>query len=238
VKTGSVHPNDSAILAQSGLNLQAVFELSALPADLLAVIAAAQTVDDCHQLLLFAHGGQDLWHALAGAACMNGEHPVDCFSVDTVARYFAEENPASRYQLLYPQQPCILPLQQLGKLAGWHHASPFRIGVNARWGSWFAYRAVVIADTMFAPTLPMPAASPCESCMERPCLTVCPVALPVGVIPLQTCMGERLKPGSHCAMSCLARIACPVMAEERYDPDQIAYHYGCSLESIRGYSGA
>ncbi|PIW50262.1 MAG: hypothetical protein COW18_03920 [Zetaproteobacteria bacterium CG12_big_fil_rev_8_21_14_0_65_54_13] len=235
MKTDGVHPNDSAILAHHGLNLQAVFDLCALPADLLAAIDTEQPVAGYRQLLLFAHGGRDLWQAIADSGDLTGEHPIDRFSVDTVSRYFDEENPASRYRLLYPLQPGTLPLQQLGKLAGWHHASPFRIGVNARWGSWFAYRAAVLADTAFTPTLVMDGASPCDSCMEKPCIAACPVVSSAGEIPLQACMDERLKPGSRCAMSCLARTACPVMAVARYEPEQIAYHYGRSLETIGNY---
>jgi len=230
-----MHPNDSAILAENGLLLQAVFNLAGLPADMRAAIEAVETTEGYRQLLVFGHGGHRMWQALAGSKWKGDEHPIDRFSADVVARFFAEENRTSRYTLLFPQQPGVIPLQQLGKLAGWHHASPFRIGVNARWGSWFAYRAVVLADTSFTPTAPMSEPSPCESCPDKPCLSACPVASVDGLIKLDACMDERLQASSPCAVTCLARLACPVKAMERYSEEQIAYHYGRSLETIRRY---
>jgi len=231
-----VHPNDSAILAENGLGLQAVFNLVDLPPDMLAAIEAVETTEGYRQLLVFGHGGRRMWQALAGSKWKGDEHPIDRFSTDVVARFFAEENRGNRYTLLFPQQPGVIPLQQLGKLAGWHHASPFRIGVNARWGSWFAYRAVALADTSFAATKPMPDASPCESCIDKSCLAACPAASVDGDIELDACMNERLQDGSRCAGTCLARLACPVKAEQRYSQEQIAYHYGRSLETIRSYA--
>ncbi|WP_167631078.1 hypothetical protein [Mariprofundus ferrooxydans] len=233
-----VDPGESSILAESGLNMQAVFNLSELAPEMRAAIDAVAATTGYRQLLLFAHGGRRMWQAVAGAGYLSGEHPIDRFSVDTVTRYFDEENPVSRYQLLYPQQPGHLPLQQLGKLAGWHHASPFRIGVNGRWGSWFAYRAVVLADTIFTPTLAMDDPSPCLHCPEKVCLSACPVVSAGSEIPLDACMDERLKWGSLCAGSCLARTACPVMRGECYDDEQIAYHYGLSLVTVRKHREA
>ena len=236
-KAQGVHPLDSAILAESGLNQQAVFNLRDIPTDILAAIEAVETTDGYRQLLLFGHGGPRMWQALAGSAFKRDEHPVDHFSMDVVARFFTEENPTNRYKLVFPQQAGVIPLQRLGQLAGWHHDSPLRIGVNARWGSWFAYRAVALADTSFAATPSLIEPSPCASCMDKPCITACPVASKDGDIKLDACMDERLRAGSPCAKTCLARLACPVMADERYSQEQIAYHYGRSLETIRRYRG-
>jgi len=229
-----VHPNDSNILADSGFNLLAVFDLDTLPLTIRQSIKAIAPEADYRQLLLFGHGGRRMWQALAASAGITGENPLDDFSVDVVARYFSDENPANRYRLIYPQHPGMLPLQQLGRLAGWHHDSPFRIGVNDRWGSWFAYRAVALADTAFVPSLPMVDASPCEACVSKPCISACPVVSGNEIL-LDNCLDERLGDGSSCARSCLARMACPVKTEHRYGPEQMAYHYDCSLVTIRRY---
>lgn len=230
-----VHPNDSTILAENGLNLQAVFDLASLPDSMRQAIEQTdEAAADYRQLLLFGHGGQRMWQALSTCSGLSGEHPIDTFSAEVVNRYFVEENPDNQYVLLYPGHQRVLPLQQLGQLAGWHHASPFRIGVNAQWGSWFAYRAVVLADTSFTPTAPMADPSPCESCKNKLCLAACPVASGKE-IQLDACMDERLKEGTLCGFRCLARIACPVKPECRYEPEQITYHYGQSLMTIRRY---
>ncbi|MDX8405124.1 MAG: hypothetical protein R8K50_03140 [Mariprofundus sp.] len=158
-----VDPKDSAILADNGLNLQAVFNIAGLPPDLHAVIEAVEATADYHQLLVFGHGGRRMWQALS----------------------------TSQY----------------------------------------------MADTTFTPTALLAGPSPCTICPDKPCISACPVALPSADIPLDTCINERLSDGSACANSCLARCACPIMAEQRYSDEQIAYHYGRSLEMICHNSG-
>ena len=41
--------------------------------------------------------------------------------------------------------PLRTGLQQLGALVGWHQASRLMIGIDPEWGTWFAYRALVVA---------------------------------------------------------------------------------------------
>jgi len=231
-REAGVHPNDSAILNRNGLNLQAVFYFSDLPAHLRTAIEAGYDTSTYRQLLFFGHGGQRFWQALNGSSQLSDAHPVDCFTLELVRRFFAEENPTASYSLLYPGQADALPLQQLGRLAGWHHDSPFWIGVNALWGSWFAYRAVLLADTSFAPTLPVSGSSPCDCCEAKPCLSACPVVSVAAGITSDACMAHRLEDDSNCACTCLARLACPVGTEHRYTDDQMAYHYGRSLQTI------
>ncbi|TLS76500.1 hypothetical protein FE236_06490 [Mariprofundus erugo] len=229
-----VAPDCSRVLAEHGLNLQAVFNLSDLPDGIRASIAGVRDVHTYRQMIVFGHGGPALWRSLSASGCMQGENPVDHFSAEIVARYFASENPDHRYCLLYPDNQLLLPLQQLGELAGWHHPSPFRLGINQYWGSWFAYRAVVLADSSFPASKPLSGASPCQGCATTPCMAACPVSVD-GSISLNDCMDERSGEGSACAFTCLARLACPVRQEMRYEPAQMAYHYGCSLATIRSY---
>ena len=218
-------------LNESGLNRQFVFDLSALPADIAGQLAP-QTRE--RQLILFGHGGRRLWECVK-AAGLSGEHPIDDYSVRTVERWFAEQLPGHRYRILFPgDQP--IGLQALGKLAGWHHPSPIMVGVDREWGSWYAYRAAVIADTDFVPSLAEAGRSPCPSCTAQPCVAACPAdALHGGQFDLERCSRYRLQPDSHCAHGCLARQACPVGSEHRYDDAQITHSYSRSLAVIRQY---
>jgi epoxyqueuosine reductase QueG len=109
--------------------------------------------------------------------------------------------------------------------------------VNQVWGSWFAYRVVVLADTEFEPTSPLTAASPCHSCTEKPCLSACPAeALEHGDFSLKLCIDYRLREHSQCKAQCLARLACPIAPEHRYSMEQINYHYGRSMQTIEEYN--
>lgn len=221
-------------LDRAGLNRQHVFELAALPEDIRSGIAAQRGET---QLILLGHGGRRLWECVQ-AAGTGGEHPIDDYCIRTVADWFAACLPGRRYRLLYPGDAPV-GLQALGRLAGWHHASPFMVGIDADWGSWYAYRAVLVADTDFAPSPVVDRGSPCLDCRQMPCIAACPAgALNGGRFDLDACSDWRLAAHSRCAEGCLARTACPVGAEHRYADAQIAHSYRQSLAMLRAWREA
>ena len=215
-------------LDAAGLNRQHVFELAALPADLRA------TLGDCtgfRQLILIGHGGRRLWEAVQ-AAGPRGDHPIDDYSVRAVTVWLAAAAPGAAFRFVYPGTAPV-PLQRLGKLAGWHHAAPFVVGVDSEWGPWWAYRAALLADTGFRPSQPVDRDSPCAGCASRPCIAACPAgAMDDGDFALATCLAFRRRPASPCALTCLARVACPVGTGHRYDAAQLAHSYGQSLAML------
>jgi len=233
----SIHKNDFDLLNRQGLNMQAVFDLSALPEDIVAAIS--QEIDDVgrfSQLILIGHGGQDMWEQVQQTHLGAEEHPIDVFSADMVRRFFAKAMPDASYEIIFPGLERIVPLQRLGELAGWHHASPFRVGINGLWGSWFAYRAVILADTNLQTTKPWAQTSPCDPCKTKTCLTSCHVAdHECGDIPIQSCIDYRLRDDSRCKEQCHSRLACPVGMEHRYSSEQVNYHYALSMKTIEDY---
>ena len=108
------------------------------------------------------------------------------------------------------------------------------VGIDPDWGSWYAYRAVVLADTGFRPFLAVDRNSPCSSCETLPCIAACPAqAMADGSFSLARCAAYRLQPDSACAFTCQARLACPVGSAHRYDADQLCHTYSISLQTIR-----
>lgn len=79
------------------------------------------------------------------------------------------------------------------------------------------------------------AESPCVSCVDQPCIAVCPAsALHQTDAPdLTACAGFRTTEQSPCAERCIARERCPVGVQFRYADDQIRYYYKQSLEALR-----
>ena len=222
---------DFSSLDAAGLNLQAVFDLSALPAELRATLDPQGRY---RRLLLIGHGGRTLWERVK-AAGFASEHPIDDFTVAAVRDWFAAQLPGTAYVLVYPGDGPI-GLQALGRLAGWHHESPFRVGVNVEWGSWFAYRAVALTDAELPPSVPMSGASPCTSCTAPPCVAACPAgALADKDFSLQKCIAYRRQPDSRCRITCVARTRCPVRPEHRYDDAQIAHSYSRSMAMIEQF---
>ena len=129
----------------------------------------------------------------------------------------------------------MLPLQQLGQVAGWTHPSPLGSGLNRRFGPWFAYRCAILTDGRLPRLVATNGVNRCAGCAERPCLSQCPAgALTVEFAPQVSACGQyRLRPASRCAGRCLAREACPRGRAHRYDEAAMAYHYGVSLAVLR-----
>jgi ferredoxin len=219
-------PFPDSLLNKNGLNRQAIFDVADLPENIRNHLAVASG-----QLILIGHGGKLLWEKVQ-AAGLTSSNPIDDFTIAILQRWFAEFLPGKRYQILYPgEQP--IGLQALGKLAGWHQPSPFMVGIDSEWGSWFAYRAVVLADTDFQPSLAVDRDSPCESCRSKACISSCPAnALAGAEFSLGKCLAYRQQPDSKCQFTCLARISCPVGSEHQYNAEQLRHTYSISLRYI------
>ncbi len=216
-------------LADAGLNRQHVFNLADLPA---AILAPLGDLNDFRQLILLGHGGRHLWQCVQ-ASGITSEHPIDDYTVSTVNHLFGPILPAGSYRIVYPWDVPI-GLQSLGKLAGWHHPTPFMVGIDSEFGSWSAYRAAIIAASDFCPSEAVDRGNPCAACLDKPCISACPAeALAGGQFSLEKCSVYRLQPDSPCAHGCLARQACSVGAEHRYETAQIAHSYSRSLGMLR-----
>jgi epoxyqueuosine reductase len=175
-----------------------------------------------------------MWQAILREGGRSAD-PIDDFSVREVRRWLAAQASGRSYEIVYPGER-LVGLQSLGECAGWHFASPFMVGINERWGTWFAYRVAVLANTDFEPTRPVPGESPCTACRPRPCVSACPgKAIEDSGFNLADCVRYRLRPDSACQTTCMARLACPVRAEHRYDDEQIRHAYAISLRFIEQY---
>ncbi|MBS1190114.1 MAG: hypothetical protein H6R10_1906 [Rhodocyclaceae bacterium] len=225
---------DLGLLNEAGLNRQAFFNIGDLPAGLAVPLQERfNGLGQYRQLLLIGHAGKRLWDAVQ-ASGIDSENPIDDFSVRVVKDWFSRHLPGRRYEIIYPG-PYPIGLQQLGKLAGWHRPSPFMVGIDPEWGSWYAYRAVVLADTAFEPSRPVPGGSPCLRCAAKVCIATCPGAALEGGFDLKKCAAYRIQAGSACRNTCLARLSCPVGAAHRYSDEQMSHCYGRSLRDLERY---
>ncbi len=227
---------NTAALDSAGLNLQAVIDLDELPADIFAEISTRFDPGRRYrQLILIGHGGKAMWTSLSASGFVS-ENPIDDYSVRTVTQWFAQQFPGNRCTIIYPGSDAVR-LQALGKIAGWHHDSPMMLGINQEWGTWFAYRAVVLADTRLQPTRQVAGESPCLTCVDKVCIASCPgSALEGGEFDLGKCVAYRKRSDSHCKATCLARVSCPVGFAHRYCAEQLGHAYSISMASIEGHN--
>lgn len=156
-----------SLLNDAGLNRQHVFNLSDLPEDLLAPLHPATHE---RQLILFGHAGRQLWTCVQSEG-IRSQHPIDEYSVRMVRTWLQQAMPNAQARFVFPvglPEGQHVGLQRLGGLAGWHHPSPFMVGVDAKWGSWFAYRAAIITDTHLHPSVMEDQGHPCLDCTTNP----------------------------------------------------------------------
>lgn len=215
---------------EKGLNIHAIFNISDLPDSLLNGLDVS--TDDFTQLIVIGHLGAKLWSCVKQSQFDLEDNPIDSFSKQAVRDFFNSYCLNNKYEILYPGDE-VIGLQQLGVLAGWHHTSPFRVGINEKWGSWFAYRAVVLCNTYFPTTSIVESTSPCINCKDQLCITSCPAsALDTGELNFNCCIDYRKQEKSDCKDVCLARVNCPIGSKYRYTDEQINYHYGISMKTI------
>ena len=160
--------------------------------------------------------------------------PVDSYTHRLVERCFVEHWGDCDRRWLYPSST-LFPVIPFGVHAGWHQPSPLGQGIHAIYGLWFAYRALLWVNAAWPEVKEDLLVSPCESCVEKPCLSACPAqALSVPhAFQVMDCFDYRWSQGSSCRDRCLARLACPLGATYRYDMTQIQYHAQHSLEMAK-----
>jgi epoxyqueuosine reductase len=230
-------PFDGTQLQQKGLNLVAVLNLRDLPNDISQSLAKSTVhYSRFTQLILIGHAGKQFWQAVKEWQQVEpnpGDNPVDDFSIRETSRFLSHTLAPEAFEIVYPG-PQPVNLQALGELVGWHHETPMKLGINDRWGTWFAYRTLVLARSEFVPILQKASQSPCERCIIAPCVNACPVgALDNEFYDLPLCLDYRQSTGSSCSETCLARQSCNIGEDQKYSTEQIKYHYKQSLNLLR-----
>lgn len=219
-------------LNAAGINLQAILSCNDLSPAFQSALAESGMPPAGRSLILFGNGGPAFWRAFRQQP-RQGSDPLDAYAKQVVGEFMERQFAGLAFRFLYPGN-ALVPLQALGQQVGWHQDSPLKIGISDTWGLWFAYRALVWVDADLAVSPVVTSVSPCGQCSAKPCVAACPAgALESGNLDLARCLAFRLQDGSPCALQCVARQACPVAPEQRYDQDQIAYHYGHSLPHLR-----
>lgn len=128
---------------------------------------------------------------------------------------------------IFPSDQPYQPFQQWAMAATGMRPSPLGTLIHPVYGLWHAYRGAIIFDDV---TLSQPVeklSHPCETCVEKPCLSACPVsAFSDGGYAVERCRSHvKSDAGQDCLTGgCLARRACPVGKAFEYVPEQMQFH--------------
>lgn len=158
------------------------------------------------------------------------DDPLDAWSARVLAEVAA---PFGARVLLPGDGPPRPPFLRWAARAEPVHASPLGILIHPDHGLWHAYRgALAFAERMELPPRDL-RPSPCDACADRPCLRACPVGAFAGSrYDVAACVAHLDSGrGEACfERACLARSACPVGRELRYEPDAARFH----MRAFRG----
>ncbi len=176
-------------------------------------------------LMMVGNAGPAMWQAFAASPEYDGApDPLNRWSERIIGAVAAE----AAARALFPfGGPPYLPFVAWAKRAEAVAESPLGILIHPDYGLWHAYRgALAFAEAVdLAPPDQRP--RPCDTCVERPCLSACPVgAFAETGYDVAACTGHISAPaGADCMeRACGARRACPVGREYVYEPAQARFH--------------
>lgn len=157
-------------------------------------------------------------------------NPLDRWSHRVISTLAQKLGARAYFPFLAPFMPFVKWAQKAEAV------TPSEIGmlIHPDYGLWHAWRGALAFEKRF--TLPPRdlRPRPCDTCVEKPCLSSCPVEAfsGGGAYNVAACGAHIRKPEGASCMSygCLARRACPVGKDYRYGAEQAAFH----MKSFRG----
>lgn len=181
--------------------------------------------DDAGCGLLIGNVGSGLWPSFSGSAeYADGlPNPMDRWTVSIVGPVARELGADIRY----PFGDTVWPFQHYARQAMGIDQSPIGLLIHPEFGLWSAFRAALIFEREGDAIAPMIAVSPCDSCVDKPCLSSCPIGAftPQG-FDYRSCKTHVASAdGAACFTNgCLARQACPVGKDHAYSPEHQNFH--------------
>jgi hypothetical protein len=189
------------------------------------LIPRGTTTYNNQTVILIGHGGSSIWpHFSAWLANQNPlpENPLDTWSKQIITAAAT----GIGGQAVFPSDKPYLPFQQWAMEAEGLRPSPLGILIHPVYGLWHAYRGAIILPEKLIQS-PEKLSRPCDSCVEKPCLSACPVsAFSDSGYDVATCRSHLHSPAGVACMAsgCKARRACPVGREYTYEPEQMRFH--------------
>lgn len=184
----------------------------------------------CGTLILAGNVGGSLWPAFSAAPEAGDGKPdaLDRWS----ARVLGGLAAAFGGEALYPfGGPPYRPFQRWARRGAPLTPSPLGMLIHPDYGLWHAYRGAIALPQRLPGALPRDAVegrpAPCETCLDKPCLTACPVAaFTAEGYDVTACAGHVAAPaGADCLdLGCRARRACPVGRQYHYPAAQARFH--------------
>ncbi len=150
--------------------------------------------------------------------------PLDRWSYRVISALAGDLGAHAYFPFTAPLMPFIRWAQKAEPV------KPSAIGmlIHPDFGLWHAWRGALGFDVAMDLPPRDDRPRPCDNCMEKPCLSACPVSAfdGTGAYDVAACSTHVRRPaGADCMSSgCRSRVACPVGANYRYTEEQAAFH--------------
>lgn len=174
-------------------------------------------------LVMIGNAGPAMWQAFAGAA-QQPANPLDTWTAAVLGRIAGHFGATPVFPF---EGPPYFPFQRWAMRADDVAPSPIGPLVHPVFGMWHAYRGALLFTDQLQISAPVRTPSPCTTCIDRPCLSTCPVgAFSAAGYDVPTCRGHiATEPGRDCLETgCRARRACPVGQDYCYVAPQAEFH--------------
>lgn len=181
-------------------------------------------------VVLIGNAGDSMWpvFSVSREARDGRPHPLDRWSRRVIGAIAGEFDGAGCFPNDGPPWP---PFVAWAKRAEPVTESPIGILVHPDYGLWHAWRGVILLDRRIALPAPDRRPPPCDTCVDQPCRSGCPVGAfdPRGY-DVSACVDFLSGDGGlRCGGGCLARRACPVGQAYNYPRAQQALHLDAFL---------
>ena len=218
------------VLAGSGLIIRGGFHPQ--PVDLVPALSNGQAGGT---VVIVGNAGPAMWRVFRDAPERTTRgHPLNTWTrrvMDAIADELAAE-------VAYPfSGPPYHPFQRWAQKVEPVWPSPIGILIHAQYGLWHGYRAALIFGQHLALPDPVPVECPCDSCVERPCLSTCPVsAFSAEGYDVPRCISHLAREeGRDCIeLGCRARRHCPVGVDYQFESAQAELHMQAFFRSNPG----
>jgi hypothetical protein len=186
----------------------------------------------CSTLVLVGNAGPKMWRRFNASPESNLQiDPLDAFSRRMVGGVAQKLNAKAIYPFTGPP---FLPFLRWAQKAEPVWPSPIGPLIHAKYGLWHAYRGALAFTSRIVLPARKHAKRPCDACVDRPCLTRCPVeAFSESGYDVPRCVAHLDSPdGGDCITAgCVARRACPVGREYAYTAEQAEFHTRAFLKA-------
>lgn len=196
--------------------------------------------------LMVASHGSHMWRCFQQSAFYKDglSDPLDRWTKRVLEELAAETGAG----LALPFDRPYPPFQTWARRATGMCHSPLGILIHREYGLWFGLRGVFLfevkvenQDVNKLIQSPSSVENPCDKCLEKPCLSHCPVsAFDGGGLNVEVCFShlknieDRGTRPDCLSKGCFARAACPVGIEYRYSDAQLQFHMNAYYPGNRG----